>query len=365
MLEIIRSCPLRGCFEFSPGYERRIGYAARIGTAVHQTIESLAKYPPTGANLEQRIEETRHRFADKMTIQDAEKAAHPCEQWLPKDEHRLDLAFEHLLKEVLRLSAIPDISEVDYVSINEEPNLPIQQEQIEQETPLPVTIESEVSVQSQDGKFIGRIDLIEHLAEGVVLYDYKFAARNDLPDRYVRQIQFYALLFYETRGVWPIRAQIIYPLVNTTYDIDINPTVCQQVGQESESLLDTMQKTKALEQLATPGEVCQICEFRPWCNSFWNWQSREKVQIAALQRASLGFEGEVASISLKDGHWKMLIYWRQMTIRLVAPMERFLHLHFIHEGMHVRVIDTHVHGSPMYMQARVTDKSEIYFIDDE
>src|SRR5687768_7050700 len=34
-LEILRSCALRGCFDVSPGYERRIGFAARIGTAYH------------------------------------------------------------------------------------------------------------------------------------------------------------------------------------------------------------------------------------------------------------------------------------------------------------------------------------------
>lgn len=45
-LEVLRSCALRRCFESSKGYERRMGFDGRIGTAFHRTLEWLSQRPP-------------------------------------------------------------------------------------------------------------------------------------------------------------------------------------------------------------------------------------------------------------------------------------------------------------------------------
>src|SRR5947199_8384243 len=72
-LEVIRSCPLRVCFEASPGYPRRSGFAARVGTAFHSTLEALSASPPEGAH-DQVAEVARSLFLEYLAKQEAEAA---------------------------------------------------------------------------------------------------------------------------------------------------------------------------------------------------------------------------------------------------------------------------------------------------
>ncbi len=361
MLDILRSCPLRGCFEISDGYERRTGYAARIGTALHKTLQSLTDQPPIGSSDTQRLEEATDRFMKELKIQDAEREKRPRERSLTKDVTRINLAMEKIMSEALRiiranegqnLSKAANKYELNsIVSVNEDPQQPDK-----------VGIEVEVPVKSRDGLLYGRIDLVEHKLEGTHLIDYKFALRSDLPERYQRQLQLYALLWYESRGEWPNSAEIIYPLTGSVYSISIDPDTCRHIGAEARSLISKLRKKAPADQLATPGEICSVCEFRPWCEPFWKWQADEKVLLTALRQANLGFEGEIINIELKNFHWKLMVKWRNCIIRIVAPLERFPQLHTAEIGMQIRALDMHLHGQQMRPQATVTEMSEIFLI---
>lgn len=57
-VEIVRSCPLRGCFEASSGYERRQDFSARIGAAFHRTIQYANSQEQAFSSLDEIISRT-------------------------------------------------------------------------------------------------------------------------------------------------------------------------------------------------------------------------------------------------------------------------------------------------------------------
>jgi len=222
----------------------------------------------------------------------------------------------------------------------------------------------EVPVQSQDGLLAGRVDYAERLPTGIRLLDYKSALRDDLPERYERQLQLYALLWYETFGEWPEEAAVIYPFTGAMHRVSVDPETCRRVADEARMLINQLQEGLPAEQLATPGEVCTVCEFRPWCRPFWMWQAKHPNLSIALQQAVLGFEGEIITLELKDYYWKVLVRWRDVEVRIVAPQERFPQLKMACPGMHIRALDMRLQGQRYRPQAIVTERSELFLLQD-
>ncbi len=221
----------------------------------------------------------------------------------------------------------------------------------------------EIPVQSQDGLLAGRVDYAERLPTGIRLLDYKSALRDDLPERYERQLQLYALLWYETFGEWPAEAIVVYPFTGAMHRVSVDPETCQRVGDEARLLIKQLQEGLPAEQLATPGEVCTVCEFRPWCKPFWTWQAKHPNLSTALQDVALGFEGEIITLELKNYYWKVMVKWRDAEVRIVAPQERFPQLKKAHPGMRIRALDMRLHGQRYRPQAIVTESSEIFLVE--
>ena len=106
-IEVMRSCPLRSCFESSEGYERRTGFAARVGTAFHKTLEYLSAHPPTGS-LREAAEDACERFLSELEAQEAAALARPRERTLPREERRTDRAIEAVIEEARRFGNFPE-----------------------------------------------------------------------------------------------------------------------------------------------------------------------------------------------------------------------------------------------------------------
>lgn len=359
-IEMIRTCGLRVCFEKSQGYERRTAYAARVGIAFHNTLQSLTEYPIRSETRSEIIAEAQRRFHHELELQEEQKNSRPREQLLPRDEERIHRALETLASESLR------------------PTKPFIRGHAEHENRGAMgaggahppemrwmgegNVLVEIPVLSHDGLLTGRVDYAERLPTGLHLLDYKSALHDELPARYERQLQLYALLWYETFGEWPQEAWVTYPLTGAMYKVAIDAETCHAVGSEARVLIRQVQECASVEQLAAPGETCALCEFRPWCKPFWMWQARHSSLSVALQTAALGFEGKILAIVLKDYYWVVTVEWRDAEVRIVAPQERFPQLTNASSGMHIRVLDMRLQGQRYRPQAIVTEKSEIFLV---
>jgi CRISPR/Cas system-associated exonuclease Cas4 (RecB family) len=361
-LEVMRSCMLRNCFEASPIYERRLGPAARIGTVLHRTLQSLNQKPIEAENTEQLAAETRRRFLAELQDQKDQSAARVREQSLVWDQNRTDHALEAVISEAIRTQPLGKArfssSGWEGQSYTEKPTEEFQPS-IENHNAL---VEVEVPVKSNNGLIQGRIDRVEKIENGVRLVDYKSAFREDLPERYIRQLQLYAYLWYETRGEWPIEALVFYPMLGTFHLVSVEKSICNQVAAESLDLIERVTKNIKPTDLGSPGDVCKVCEFRPWCHPFWNWQRHEANQLKAVDNASMGFEGQVQTIKLEKNYWYLHIEWHKVLVKLIAPQERFPHLVNAQAGQTVRLLDTNLKGQLFQPTANVNNLSEIFIV---
>src|SRR5438309_2003444 len=190
MVEVLRSCPLRGCFEASRGYERRISFSGRVGTAFHRVLQSLLEQPPESTAPADMAAEARRRF----------------------------------------------------------------------------------------------------LSEGTRIVDFKAALRDDLTERYARQVQLYALMWRDTRGEWPVAGEVVYPMRGVAHAVPVAADLCTGVGNEARDVVLQLSRETDPHRLGQPGDVCKACDFRPWCEVFWRWQRDEPAQHVARERAGLGIE---------------------------------------------------------------------------
>jgi hypothetical protein len=339
-----------------------MGFAARIGTAFHRTLQFInASRPAADEPLDALAEQVRIRFAMELKTQVDEANGRPRERGLERDSRRADRAVEAAVVEAARTVGSPTTQP-----------LPIRyQANIEERDPKEATTgwpsgsavaEVEIPVISRDGLIHGRIDRAEHLNNGVRLVDHKSALRDDLPERYERQLQLYAWLWHETRAEWPVEAQVVYPLVPASHQVKILPDTCKQVLEDSKVLIDRVTRTKAARELATPGEVCQVCEFRPWCQPFWDYQNAVLPQSKAIELARTGLEGTVYSIELTDHYWKLIVTWHSSQVHLLAPEERFPQLTNARVGDTVRILDIRLRGQRHQPQVVVVQESEIFLI---
>jgi CRISPR/Cas system-associated exonuclease Cas4 (RecB family) len=365
-LEIMRSCALRICFIESARrgvqrgeYEPRTGYAARVGTAFHKTMESLMERLPDGTSEAEWAEDARERFLEEIRKQEEEKGRRPREKWLPKDEGRVARATEAAMLEAQQLARALGYHRVT-MGVGEEA-IEIVEDVFEEEE-RPGGIETEVRVRSRDGYLRGAIDKVEYTTEGTRIIDYKSAVRDDVPGRYERQMQVYALLWREVRGEWPVEAELVYPFTGMRKRVAIEPETCEQVGREYVEMVKRVEGLEEAAQLATPGEVCQVCEFRPWCKPFWAWQRSVQGQVEAIEQAYWGFEGEIASVEEINSYWKVVVKWRNSTVKIVAPVERFPQLKGPAEGMRVRALEMRLQGQMAAPRAVVSDWSELFLV---
>ena len=364
MIEVLRSCPLRSCFEISPGYERRMGVAARIGIALHSTIQAIAESPFASKSLEEIAAETSEKFASELNVQHVRASERPREQSLPWDDHRTEQAIQAAIAECIRLAQSGYSFEAPRLNIAN--NATMQDSRVNNQSPPVLSSENsialEVPVSSADGLFKGRVDRAERIPEGIRLIDYKSAAREDLPERYERQLQLYAFMWHDTYGDWPFEAQVYYPLRGVFFSVDITPETCKQVAEEARTLIGQLSKEGSIAQLATPGDVCKACEFRPWCRPFWASQASEKKHMRALEAAAMGFEGSIESITLSNHYWRMFIAWRNAKVKLVAPQERFPHLSTARVGQSLRILNAPLRGQLYEPNALINEYSEIFLL---
>jgi RecB family exonuclease len=361
-LEILRKCPLRLFFEFSDGYERKLDFSARVGLAFHHTLQALIERASEQPSIDALVNWAQQKFLSELEQQEKERAKRIRECGLSRDENRIYRSIEAIIAEAHRVGKEVTKSRVSYPrhqsikSANRQQTLPKTEDKKAQK------ISVEVSVQSKDKLIKGRIDRVEESYTKTVLYDFKSALRDDMPEQYERQLQLYAWLWHEKTGRWPQEAYVVYPITGTSHEVTIHKYICKKLVAEYRELINQVMEIGPGDYIANPGDSCRFCEFRPWCRSFWNWQSEESKHMTALERAYWGFEGTIKEMLQIESHWKVILQWRNCRVNIIAPLERFPHLERAEKGIHIRALEMKLHGQMMAPRARVTERSELFLV---
>lgn len=341
-VEVIRSCPLRVCFERSAGYEPRLSFDARIGIAFHRALEALNASDEWSTGAE-AAGWAQARFFEEIRAQESEADQRPRERLLPRNPARVAAAAEALLVAAHRLA-------VGAAGASAAPS-----------GGLPLA-EAEITVQSTDGLFRGRVDRADHGPGGTRITDYKSALRDDLPERYERQLQLYAAMWRDTRGDWPVAGSVVYPLTGRVHDVLLAPEKCESVARESAELVLAVGQCGGAAEMARPGEVCQVCAYRPWCQPFWDAQAAAHSGPPALDRARYGLEGRLEALTLDASATRASIHWRGCRVDVVAAPGRFPQLCRAAPGDDVRLLDAELTGLRHQPRARISERSELFLL---
>lgn len=342
-IEVMRSCPLRACFEESPGYERRMVFSGRIGTAFHKTVEDLNRLPlPSSTSDASSLAKTL--FARHLAEQERIADQRPRERFLPRDDARINRALEATMGEAQR-TAGRGSPPATLRSLGHPPSTG-----------------SEIPVTTKDLFIRGRVDRAEKIAGGTRIIDYKSALRPDLPERYERQLLLYGYMWHDTFGEWPQDAYVVYPLLATWHRVEIPPVRCQAAVDESRQLVEAVERTSRISALGQPGDVCKVCDFRPWCKTFWAFQGESSGRDVGLQSAYWGFEGQLEEIRRSADHFLLKIAWGRRVVTVMAECERFSHLDRAKPGWIVRALEWRLQGLRNSPRALSTPTSELFLV---
>ncbi len=140
--------------------------------------------------------------------------------------------------------------------------------------------ETELWVQTKDGKVGGRIDLVKHTPEGVCIIDYKTGTITDsgshgvtIKGAYQNQLKMYAFLYFISRGIWPSKLVLI-GLNQCQYEVPFDKNECQSMINIATDYLDDLNSRIDVgldpDVFAEPSpENCKFCSFRPACKNYW------------------------------------------------------------------------------------------------
>lgn len=357
-IEAIRSCPLRISFDASKTqpYEQRLDPAARLGLAFHATIEELiVLIPHEQLSPTEAADAAREKFQHALDVQLAEQGRNERERLLPLSQERVSRAISALIREARFISEAHQEKRVQQAASR--PSNNVETARLEAGRTA-----MEFPIQSKDGMLKGRIDRIEWTDNGVRIVDYKSALRDDVPERYERQLQLYAWLWNEAYGEFPVEAVLIYPFVGTSHIVNIDPVVCAQVAADTYATIEGLMQAPVSIELAKPGGVCQVCQYRPYCKAFWRMQANETSLRQALDHAYFGFEGRILALDLQDEYWEVRIRWRDLQVTLTAPLERFPQLKKAKVGDKVRLLDVRLTGQYFSPRAVISDHSELFIV---
>jgi len=134
----------------------------------------------------------------------------------------------------------------------------------------------ETTLLSADRLLIGRPDAVFITPEGPIIVDYKTGHFNNLNiDIYEDQICFYSGLWEELYNELPKLGRIEFILDGYVHEIFIDANRCRSM------LLDARKLSASIDKLdlvlsASYGEHCRLCNYRPWCQEYWDSKETER-----------------------------------------------------------------------------------------
>ena len=146
--------------------------------------------------------------------------------------------------------------------------------------------ESEVWLETEDGRLGGFVDLIVHRMNGTEIVDYKTGPVTEpqgegdqVKVAYELQLSFYAVIYHEIRGEWPMRLTL-KSLDGKAYNVPLDKGRCFQLAEDARKRQDRISEMigKGIDQehFATPApDACCFCAYRPACRKYWRVRSFE------------------------------------------------------------------------------------------
>lgn len=351
LLERLRACRLRACFEASPRarYPRRLLPAARLGIAFHEAMRDLEETPPAPDEaISGYCRRMLTAFDDRLARQRAEQAAEPREQMLAWPAARENDMRKALIRRVR--SAWLESAE-----------LPAAQRRVAAEGATALT---EQQLRSADGLVEGTPDRVERIGGRWRIVDYKTSLEPD-EARDTRQVQLYSALWQELQGEWPAAALLVYELQGRTTTVPADPEPCRALIEEARSEARKLLTPRPPDAaLANPGEVCAWCQFRPWCSPFWEYQAQATASDGVLTAGGAGLEGRVRQTSREASVVLLEIGFAagasRARLRVRLPVERYPQAGAIRSGDWVRLLDTRITGAAAEPTAELLDRTELY-----
>lgn len=317
-------------------YEPLLSFDARIGTAMHLTIERLSATLPVNNLLEQ----ITLVFQEELEKQRLLAQTKPRERGRPETQARIDAAPGAILYTLQQLQPL------------------LQAEESAGDDRL---VEQEVT--SKDNMFRGRVDQAVRTADHLRLTDFKSSMKNEVPDRYARQLQMYTEMWKDTFDERPDSAWLVYPLTGREFRIDIQPETTQATMLTSRQAILPLLDGRPATDLANPGEVCKVCAFRPWCEPFWHWTAADGQITEAQLRSVYGFQGRVLKSVRQQANLILQVAWHPLSVAtLILPALQFPHLEHLPDQTRVRVLNARLQGQLRSPRAVASGWTEVFLL---
>lgn len=215
----------------------------------------------------------------------------------------------------------------------------------------------EEELKTSDGKLIGKIDRVDRKSDGVVLVDYKSASAPD--DEALasaeEQLAFYAYLWWRHNGAWPRYTIAQFVAVDRTVVEETDVERCLDIGRKIEEYADSLDLVNQLPatKVASPGEACRYCAYKPWCKPYWdsNPDIRE------------GIAGIVESVH-RGTNATMITLVGSVRSDVRYPDALFPQLANIDTGKRVRVLSPEVGGTGDRFSLTLREYSEVFIVED-
>lgn len=327
--ETCRLCMLQATFDASPGYARRGSPPARLGIAFHETLENMSRIAGATSAREARAEAVA-TFDRAMAKQREQAERNPRERGAPWPEttiQRMQIALSLLAGQQVaeRLAHRVELTTVKapYTSFKEK-------------------LRSGVEEKLRSGVIVGRLDRVDHSSGDVVIVDYKTGALHDERlARYRRQCLVYAWLWHETTDEWPTKYRIINPIDDTEIQAPVDSEAACLVVEDMERMAKDVSQHIPPDQQASPGAHCAHCQYRPWCEPYWDSVSGRGVAYAGesvYRRVTLQARSTAHAVQ-KAGKLFVEVRTRVGTATVEFDPDRFAHLKGVPVGTRLRLID--------------------------
>ena len=319
-------------------YPRRILPTARIGTALHRTLEAVSAIG-SGSDLRSFCLSLIARFDDCLDEQRLAAEANPRTRCFDWPSARIDRLKERLI----------EFGRTWYQG-------PFQHAL---EAPASTKTRFEFRITTPNQLLTGTIDRVDTNADGVTLVDYKSSASADDTsiDYALAQLEFYSYLWWRCNGSWPSRRAAVFISTGESFTVPVDVEASLSLGHEVEDFarsLPTFNKLPA-SGVAAPGESCRFCSYKPWCKPFWDAGAPYDPSV---------FEGQIESVQKGEGASLLLVRGKNRSSEIRFQDKQFPYLAELTTGNRIRVLDAEQHGVGTASSLTLRPSSEGFVLED-